>query len=45
MNLVLIQKSAFLKCDGYTKIYTQWYMSHSAYTIKHGGGNDTANYQ
>ena len=37
-------KSAFLQCDGYTKIYTQWYMSHSAYIIKQGGGNDTANY-
>ena len=35
-------KSAFLQCDGYTKIYTQWFMSHSAYTIKRGGGNDTA---
>ena len=31
-------KSAFLQCDGYTKIYTQWYMSHSAYTFKTGGG-------
>ena len=37
-------KSAFLQCDGYTKIYTQWFMSHSAYTIKQGGGNDTAIY-
>ena len=37
-------KSAFLQCDGYTKIYTQWYMSHSGYIIKQGGGNDTANY-
>ena len=31
-------KSAFLQCDGYTKIYTQWFMSHSAYTYKSGGG-------
>jgi hypothetical protein len=37
-------KSAFLQCDGYTKIYTQWFMSHSAYTIKQGGGNDTVSY-
>ena len=37
-------KSAFLQCDGYTKIYTQWFMSHSAYTMKLGGGNDTASY-
>ena len=37
-------KSAFLQCDGYTKIYTQWFMSHSAYTMKQGGGNDTATY-
>ena len=37
-------KSAFLLCDGYTKIYTQWFMSHSAYTIKRGGGNDTVSY-
>jgi hypothetical protein len=37
-------KSAFLQCDGYTKIYTQWFMSHSAYTIKQGGGNDTISY-
>ena len=37
-------KSAFLQCDGYTKIYTQWFMSHSDYTIKRGGGNDTVSY-
>jgi hypothetical protein len=30
---------AFLQCDGYTKIYTQWYMSYDTYTIKNGGGN------
>ncbi len=37
-------KSAFLQCDGYTKIYTQWYMSHSAYLMKQGGGNNPVFY-
>ena len=37
-------KSAFLECDGYTKIYTQWYMSHSAFRFKQGGGNHSVTY-
>jgi len=34
--------TACLQCDGYTKLYTQWYMSYEGFTQTTGDGNTSA---